>query len=66
MLDLEGGPSALIGKLRKLASFEPELGDVLKNIADAIAEGKISKQILSEVAAFASFRLHVHMTENKK
>ncbi len=65
VLDLEEGPRELTNKIRKLVSFEPELGEVFKKIADGIADEKIDREILSEIASFASFRLHVHMTEKK-
>jgi len=60
VLDLEEGPRELIGKIRKLVSFEPELGEVFKKIADGIIDEEIDREILSEVTAFASFRLHYY------
>jgi transcriptional regulator with XRE-family HTH domain len=57
LLDVEEGPRELIGKLRKLVSFEPELGEVLSKIEDGIINGEIDMKILSEISAFAAFRL---------
>jgi len=45
----------------KLVSIEPELDEVSKRIADNILDWKIDKVILSEVTAFAAFRLHIHL-----
>ncbi len=66
LLDLEEGPRDLLGKLRKLVSFNPELGEVLKEIEEGIIDGEIDMEILAEIAAFASFRLHIHKQKSHK
>jgi len=59
---LEVGKS-LDKKMEHLAfilGLEPELSDVLMRISQQIKTDKIDSQILSEIAAFASFRLLQH------
>lgn len=65
LLGLEKGPSELIRKLRKLVSFNPELGEVLKEIEDGIIIDEIDMEILTEIAAFAAFRLDHYKNKNK-
>jgi transcriptional regulator with XRE-family HTH domain len=57
LLDFEEGPRELLGKIRKLVSFEPELGEVLKEIEDGIVKNEIDREILTKIAVFAAFRL---------
>jgi transcriptional regulator with XRE-family HTH domain len=66
LLDLQEGPNELIKKIRKLVSREPELGVVFKKIADGIAEGSVDIKVLSEVAAFAAFRLEHYKNKDSK
>ena len=47
-------------ELSFVLGLEPELSDVLMQISNEIKTDKIDSQILSEIAAFASFRLHQH------
>lgn len=47
-------------KLLVLMSIEPELIDVLSEITKRVKAGFIDEKILSEIAAFAAFRLEQH------
>lgn len=40
-----------------VVSIKPELTEILEKIALVIFEGKLDKKILTEIAAFAAFRL---------
>jgi len=66
MLEIEERPRELIMKIRKLVSFEPELGEVLKKSADRIIYNSVNMKILTEVSTFTAFRLEHQKNKDSK
>jgi transcriptional regulator with XRE-family HTH domain len=58
----------IIDQITMVISMEPELMDVLAQIAQGVFEGTVDKKVLTEIAAFASYRLkqNTHAAPNQK
>ena len=57
--------STRIDRITQLFSVEPELADVLDKIAKALKSGHVDKKIISEISAFAAFRLVQYEDQTK-
>jgi transcriptional regulator with XRE-family HTH domain len=56
----------ILEQIAAVLAINPELSDVFSEIADKVIAGEISREILAEVAAFASYRLKTHKEESNE
>jgi transcriptional regulator with XRE-family HTH domain len=66
VLDVKEKPSELEEQIMMVLSIEPELAQVFSELAEKIVNQKIDKKVLSEVAAFAAYRLQILTKEESK
>lgn len=60
ILNIQESPDEVLEKIGIIVNMEPELKDTLVEISEMINNKKINKKILTELAAFAAFWLHIH------
>jgi len=58
ILDKKKTPDKILEQLSMVLSIEPELSEILTKISKHIDAKMLDPKILSEIAAFASFRFH--------
>jgi transcriptional regulator with XRE-family HTH domain len=63
VLDTKETPDEVFEQISRVVAIEPELKSVFTDIARKINEGKLDKKVLSEIAAFAAFRISQYENE---
>lgn len=63
VLDPKDTPDDVLEQIVLVTSIEPELAKVFGELARRITNNEIDKKVLSEVAAFAAYRLHLTDTK---
>jgi len=59
ILEPKDDPDAILEQVMMVISIEPELSRVFSEIAQKIVDKQLDKKVLSEVAAFAAYRLQL-------
>jgi len=66
VLSTENNPDRVFEQITKVISIEPELSEVFGDIARKINLGKLDQKVLSEIAAFADYRIQQHESARVK
>ena len=63
VLDTKETPDEVFEQISRVVAIEPELKSVFTDIAKKINAGKLDKKVLSEIAAFAAYRISQYEKE---
>jgi transcriptional regulator with XRE-family HTH domain len=65
IINVSDNPDEVLEQIVMVLSVEPELSSVFGEIARKVSAKEMSPKVLSEIAAFASYRLQQHEATNK-